>query len=136
MTRKKPSRGICSFCQHESTKGGITQHLPNCPQRLAQIAEATQSSRKAETLIHLRAQDYYDSQFWFDIEMNGSAKLHDLDTYLRSIWLECCGHLSTFARERWGRDELPFTQTLRQIWRAIPAGQLAATRDVWLYRPG
>ncbi len=29
--------------------------------------------------------------------MNGDATLQDLDFYLRAIWLECCGHLSSFA---------------------------------------
>jgi hypothetical protein len=28
--------------------------------------------------------------------MRGSAKLSDLDDYLRAIWLECCSHLSGF----------------------------------------
>ena len=31
------------------------------------------------------------------MEMNGSAMLKCLDSYLRAIWLECCGHLSEFS---------------------------------------
>ncbi len=27
----------------------------------------------------------------------GSARLRDLDTFLRGIWLECCGHMSSFS---------------------------------------
>ena len=29
--------------------------------------------------------------------MCGSATLEELDHYLRTIWLECCGHLSQFT---------------------------------------
>ncbi len=29
--------------------------------------------------------------------MRGSKTLQDLDTYLRAIWLECCGHMSQFS---------------------------------------
>ncbi|MGH2541514.1 MAG: IS1096 element passenger TnpR family protein, partial [Ardenticatenaceae bacterium] len=30
------------------------------------------------------------------LEMAGNTTLQDLDSYLRAIWLECCGHLSAF----------------------------------------
>jgi hypothetical protein len=29
--------------------------------------------------------------------MRGTKTLQDLDIYLRSIWLECCGHMSQFS---------------------------------------
>ncbi len=31
--------------------------------------------------------------------MNAGATLADLDDFLRGIWLECCGHLSSFDIE-------------------------------------
>jgi len=33
------------------------------------------------------------------LEVVASAKLQDLDGFLRGIWLECCGHLSAFTIE-------------------------------------
>jgi len=30
------------------------------------------------------------------IEMPVSGTLYDLDSFLRAVWLECCGHLSAF----------------------------------------
>ena len=38
--------------------------------------------------------------------MNGSAPLEKLDTYLRAIWLECCGHLSKFTIGGWGGRDI------------------------------
>jgi hypothetical protein len=34
--------------------------------------------------------------YWLCFAVKPSATLENLDTYLRGIWLECCGHLSEF----------------------------------------
>jgi hypothetical protein len=34
--------------------------------------------------------------YWMHIEIPENATLADLDGFLREIWLECCGHLSSF----------------------------------------
>jgi hypothetical protein len=91
------SRGECQFCGYAATKSGITKHLSTCPQRQAKIAAATQEGGEALTLHHLRVQSADSSSFWLDLEVRGSASLKDIDTYLRGIWLECCGHLSEFG---------------------------------------
>jgi hypothetical protein len=67
---------------------------------------AASKSRKLQTLIHLRIQDEHSPAFWFDVEVDGTAPLGDIDSYLRSIWLECCGHLSRFTTGGWGSGEL------------------------------
>ena len=41
----------------------------------------------------------YGEGYWLHLETQGSATLEDLDHYLRVIWLECCGHLSSFAMQ-------------------------------------
>jgi hypothetical protein len=98
------SRGRCAFCGHESTKGAIAKHLANCPRRQEQIAGA--KAGKQQTLVHLRIQDEYTAGFWLDLEVRGSALLRDVDSYLRSIWLECCGHMSKFTLGGWGGEDL------------------------------
>jgi hypothetical protein len=50
---------------------------------------------------------------------NDSASLDDLDRYLRTIWLECCGHLSRFSIGGWSGSEIPMG---RQIQRVFSAG--------------
>jgi hypothetical protein len=106
MPRGKQSRGQCAFCGYETTKGSMARHVAACPQRQAQLAKAEQSNRKPETLYYLRMQDAYGGDFWLDLEVRGSAKLKDIDTYLRAIWLECCGHLSRFSFGRGWGDEI------------------------------
>jgi len=106
MTRGKQSRGQCAFCGYETTKGSMTRHLVACPQRQTHIAGAAQTNRTPEMLYHLRMYDAYDSDFWLDVEVRGSAKLKDIDSYLRAIWLECCGHLSQFSIGGWRGTEI------------------------------
>jgi hypothetical protein len=84
----------------------MARHLAKCPQRQERMAGAAQTTRKPETLYHLRAQDAWDGAFWLDLEVRGSATLKDIDAYLRAIWLECCGHLSQFSVGGWGGREI------------------------------
>lgn len=97
MPQRKQSKGACAYCGKEMAKGGVAKHLATCAQRQEAIAKAEQGKAAAETLCHLRVEDAYRKEFWLDLEMRGSKSLKDLDTYLRSIWLECCGHLSQFS---------------------------------------
>lgn len=97
MASKKQSTGNCAFCNKALSKGGMSKHLTSCKVRQSAIEKADQKKGKAETLYHLRVQDAYRPEFWLNLEMRGSKKFIDLDNYLRSIWLECCGHLSEFS---------------------------------------
>lgn len=96
MTRRQQSKGTCSYCGKVMSKAGMTKHLSTCSERLSAIATADAKKSSSEPLFHLRIQDAYIKDFWLDLEMPGSKTLKDLDTYLRAIWLECCGHLSDF----------------------------------------
>ncbi len=99
MARRKQIKGECAFCGREMTKGGLTRHLPACPERKEDIDNATQKQEEPEQdLYHLQVYTARMDDFWLHLEMKGSAQLHDLDAYLRSIWLECCGHLSQFSQ--------------------------------------
>ena len=104
MPRKKQSQGECCYCKATMAKSGVSKHLPVCPQRRDNIAKAKQQAIPSESLYHLRIHDAYNSDFWLDLEVRGSARLKDLDDYLRAIWLECCGHLSQFSPVKWGGE--------------------------------
>ncbi len=107
MPRGKQSKGRCGFCEQKITKGGVTKHLSACAKRQAILEKAERQKIGSETLYHLRVQDAGQSEFWLDLEMCGSAPLKELDSYLRAIWLECCGHLSRFSVGNWQAKEIP-----------------------------
>lgn len=115
MARKKQSRGSCTFCGKEMTRGGLSKHLKSCKGRQEAITEA--SAGKEQPIYHILAQDAYGGDYWIHLEINGSAKLFDLDRYLRAIWLECCGHLSHFSiGDVWRGDELDDTLAVHNVF--------------------
>jgi hypothetical protein len=116
MPRGKQSRGQCAFCGYETTKGSMTKHLAACERRKALLANVEKTRRTPEPLYHLRAQDAYASEFWLDLEVRGSAKLSDIDAYLRAIWLECCGHLSQFSVGGWSGQEIAKGRTVDAVF--------------------
>lgn len=76
----------------------MAKHLAVCPERQTAIVEADESGKGTpEAIYHLQVRDAYRKEFWLNLEVNGSATFKKLDDYLRSIWLECCGHLSQFS---------------------------------------
>lgn len=116
MAGRKQSRGNCVFCGKEMTKGGLSRHLSSCAARQTAIAEANAAKQgKPETLLHLQIQGAYTPDFWLHLEMRGSAPLSALDSYLRAIWLECCGHMSQFSFGGWGGGEIPMSRKLGQV---------------------
>jgi len=93
--RKGMSRGICAICSKEFSKSQMTRHVAAC----------VQGKQSAETCLHLTVQGLHAKHYWLHLATQPSAKLADLDNYLRHIWLECCGHLSAFEID--GEQYLP-----------------------------
>jgi hypothetical protein len=116
MSRKPQSRGKCQYCGEETARSGMARHLAKCERRLQIIQTAGASKQSEENLWHLRVRDSYDKDFWLDLEMRGSAKLEKLDSYLRAIWLECCGHLSKFTVGGWHGYDIGKTRTADDVF--------------------
>jgi hypothetical protein len=108
MSSEKRSKGKCAYCGQEIDKSATTKHLAVCAQRQETIAKADKNNKngRTEMLFHLRAESVNSGQFWLDLEMRGLSMLRDLDSYLRAIWLECCGHMSRFSIGGWGSSEI------------------------------
>ena len=87
------SYGTCQLCGKRTSKAGMTRHVKSC------AAEHDLPRGRRAHLFHLRVEDAYSPVFWLDLEMKAVATLEDLDDFLRGIWLECCGHLSSFDIE-------------------------------------
>jgi len=116
MTRRAQTKGKCNFCGKEMTSAGMARHLSFCPQRQKAIHDADRKSRKTEKLMHLRVRDAWDGDYWLHLEMRGSAPLDDLDSYLRTIWLECCEHLSAFFAGGRYAEEIPFEELAGSVF--------------------
>src|SRR5438477_291919 len=76
---------------------GMTRHLENCLQkREASHAGTAHASRT----FHLAVQGRGSPQYWLHLLARADTTLGELDSFLRHIWLECCGHMSGFTIKR------------------------------------
>jgi len=87
-------KGKCKFCGKEYTFSYMNKHLSSCKMRQNQLMAET--GKKQCGYFELAIYFPYDKNYWLIIEIKETATLRDLDTFLRDIWLECCGHLSAF----------------------------------------
>ncbi len=84
------SEGICTFCGNKFISTAMTRHLSSCNH----IEKPTLKSTGTEKYYLLKASA---GPFFVYFEVNSSATLNTIDTFLRGLWLDCCGHLSAFT---------------------------------------
>ncbi len=89
------SEGVCRFCIKTFSGGGMGRHLPTCKTRKEKNAQELKSAKRNYKVYHLKVYSY--KWYWLHIEIPANATLSELDGFLRAIWLECCGHLSSFT---------------------------------------
>lgn len=80
------SEGKCCFCGKTYTKAGFSKHL------VTHLKDLETKPSKISYHIKIEAGPYF-----LHLLIDGEKKLVDFDTFLRNIWLECCGHLSGFS---------------------------------------
>lgn len=88
----KATRGACTLCEKEYTRSGMGKHLTSCltKQPLKSIMDDERVS------LHLQVTTRYPSDYWLHLQVDERATFKTLDTFLRKLWLECCGHMSQF----------------------------------------
>lgn len=81
------TKGKCLLCDKVCAKSAMTRHLAQCVPN----NKPAGSSQKAFLITA------YAGPYWLYFEAPQTATLKNLDTFLRDVWLECCGHLSDFT---------------------------------------
>lgn len=88
------TKGKCKYCGKEYTRAYMLRHLDSCKKRKERIAAETGTKKCG--YFELVISGKYEKEYWLVIEIGENVTLKDLDSFLRDIWVECCGHLSTF----------------------------------------
>jgi len=91
----RSSEGKCMFCNGVFKKGGMKRHLEKCKSRTDLIDPANKKTKSTKYYC-IRAQGFYETDYWIYMDIPANSNLYELDSFLREIWLECCGHLSQF----------------------------------------
>jgi hypothetical protein len=92
---KKTTNGECIFCGSTFSKQAIKKHIDKCKMNTAEYL--IKGTEKTERYFCISVQDYYDPNYWLYVDLPSASTMKVLDSFLRSIWLECCGHASSFA---------------------------------------
>lgn len=106
----KQSRGFCKYCGKEYTKGGMIRHLPTHKNQKAEVELKT--GKRKSGYFELVISDRYSKDYWLIVEIRETATLKELDTFIRNIWVECCGHLSLFEIDGVEYEAYPATDML------------------------
>ena len=88
----KVSPGTCLLCRAPVTKQKALKHGMECLQ-----ASGWPTGKKPSLLIMIRGRD--NKNYWLVVLARHDARLRDLDQLIRDVWVECCGHLSSFEIE-------------------------------------
>ena len=93
MPPRKTSSGICTYCLAPIAKPSrsILDHITGCPEQKV-IDENLEYSDHLIMMI-----EGEDPNYWMIIKTLPNNTLTRLDTFLRNIWVECCGHMSEFS---------------------------------------
>ncbi len=114
--KNPPSEGVCQLCQGKFAKNTITRHLHRC------LAEHDLPEGKEQKLFHLLVDGY--GPYWLHVEMPGQATFGNLDSFLRHIWLECCGHLSAFQLDQGIKNRLGLKEDWDMDFAEAPKDEL------------
>ena len=93
MASRSTSSGTCALCGIHAGKAKMATHLETC-------AASADTGGSSQLLIRLRIDDRHSPGYWMYVEMRADTTLQHLDSFLRQLWLECCGHLSAFSVDR------------------------------------
>lgn len=80
------SRGNCYLCGRSVAKSAFKKHL----------LTVHPSDGNEQECVMLKVEDTWSKQYWIYLDIAATSTLKTLDTFLRKIWLECCGHMSAF----------------------------------------
>ena len=93
MEKQKSGSGKCYLCGGTFDRRVMTRHLSGCKRE--HILETPRGGLTGRT-FHLFVEDRYNCSYWLHLEVDAKKTLAALDSFLKEIWLECCGHLSQF----------------------------------------
>jgi len=91
------STGKCRLCDANFSKRAFTNHLKSC--LLASGPSGgppPKLTAKTGGCFHLFIEGRYSKEYWLHLAVVATTKLSALDSFLRHVWLECCGHMSAF----------------------------------------
>lgn len=92
MEEELKSEGKCLYCEQTFSQKEIGKHL----EKHLTEKEKTDAGNKKQTYCHVLVEA---NEMFLHLLVKGSSGMKVIDTFLRDIWLECCGHMSAFGHK-------------------------------------
>lgn len=106
--------GICSFCSGTMSKRKMMNHINSCKEKLSYDSSSVEQNNYSYFTILIEGK--YSPSYWIIAEVSSVSSLKIIDQFLRDIWLECCGHLSEFSKNR---NEISMSRKLYDVFSEI-----------------
>ena len=106
------SEGKCMYCNLFFSQKEIRKHLEN---HLAE-KEKTDGGNNTQTYCHIEVEA---NEMFLHLLVKAGATIKTVDSFLRGIWLECCGHLSAF---RLKNSEIKMSSKVQDVF--IPSAKI------------
>lgn len=90
-------QGRCYYCDKKLTERTIKRHMKNCSEMKKVIESKIKESKNVRDQFIISIKDKCNSNVYcIYVSIDASLQLHHLDRFIRDIWVECCGHISSF----------------------------------------
>jgi hypothetical protein len=107
MNEKIKSEGKCKYCNKTVIQQGMSRHLAT------HLKENELQNPSAVLALHLLVKA---GPYFLHLLVPGTKPLKAIDTFLRKIWLECCGHMSNFNMGGWGSQAVGITRKCEEVF--------------------
>ena len=105
------AKSKCFLCGAKYTMRGFTRHIATC--LVEENNYAIENDIERHNFFHLFVSAKHMPEYWLHIKAKSSSSFSTLDSFLRKIWLECCGHLSAFYLPQFA--EIPMSRKLSTV---------------------
>ncbi|MBK7603819.1 MAG: hypothetical protein IPI15_09585 [Saprospiraceae bacterium] len=102
------SIGTCLYCNETLGQKELKTHLNK---HIAVLDEDKNTNDKLSFLIKVTG-EYKDDPHFLYLLVDGDTEFDLLDSFLREIWLECCGHMSSFSLNKKDISQFNFDKYL------------------------
>ncbi len=86
------SEGECLYCKQIFSQKEIGKHLAK---HLLEM-DKKDAGKVAKPYFHIEVEA---GEMFLHLLVKGDSKMEKIDSFLRNIWLECCGHMSEFGHK-------------------------------------
>ena len=105
------SIGTCLYCNETLGQKELKTHLNK---HIAVLDEDKNTNDKLSFLVKVTG-EYKDDPHFLYLLVDGDTEFDLLDSFLREIWLECCGHMSSFSLNKKDISQFNFDKYFRSF---------------------